>query len=93
MAAKRKEYVPSTRDSRVEEIIELQQQMWNVRGNFNTMWQAVSERVLPNYSDFIMQWAEGQRRTNKVFDSTAPLALEHFCAAMESMLCPASTRW
>lgn len=86
-------YSPSRRESRVEEVLALQDQMWNARGNFNTMWQAVSERVLPNYSDFIMQWAEGQRRTNKVFDSTAPLALEHFCAAMESMLCPASTRW
>jgi len=88
-----KPYTPSRRDTRADEVIRLQEQMWNARGNFNTMWQSVSERVLPNYSDFIMQWAEGQRRTNKVFDSTAPLALEHFCAAMESMLCPASTRW
>lgn len=82
-----------TTDSRVEDAIALQSQMYSARGNFNTMWQAVSERVLPNYSDFIMQWAEGQRRTNKVFDSTAPLALEHFCSAMESMLCPQSTRY
>jgi hypothetical protein len=84
---------PYIAEDRVEEAIRLQEQMNNVRGNFNTLWQSVAQRVMPNYSDFIMQWAEGQRRTNLVFDSTAPLALEHFCAAMESMLCPASTRW
>lgn len=93
MAKAKREYIPATRDSRVEEVISLQGQMYNFRGNFNTLWQSVAQRVMPNYSDFIMQWAEGQRRTNLVFDSTAPLALEHFCAAMESMLCPASTRW
>ena len=70
-----------------------QEKLVSDRANFNNLWQQVSERVLPNYSDFIQKHVEGQRRTNRVFDSTATLALEHFCAALESMLCPASTRW
>lgn len=77
----------------VEQVLSTQGQMHNQRGNFNTLWQSVSERVLPNYSDFTQEWAEGQRRTNKVFESTPVLANEHFCAAMESMLCPPSTLW
>lgn len=77
----------------VGHVLNVQQQMKSARGNFDTLWQKVSERVLPNYSDFIMQWADGQRRTNLVFESTPVLALEHFCAALESMLCPATQRW
>jgi hypothetical protein len=77
----------------VGQVLSTHQQMKSARGNFDTLWQKVSERVLPNYSDFIMQWAEGQRRTNLVFESTAVLALEHFCAALESMLCPATQQW
>ena len=74
-------------------VLETFDRMLGQRGNFNTLWQSVSERVLPNYSDFTQQWSPGQRRTNRVFDSTAPMALGHGCAALESMLCPASTRW
>ena len=77
----------------VGQVLNTHQQMKSARGNFDTLWQKVSERVLPNYSDFIMQWADGQRRTNLVFESTPVLALEHFCAALESMLCPATQRW
>ena len=77
----------------VERVLSTQAQMYAQRGNFNVLWQTVAERLLPNYSDFTMVWAEGQRRTNKVFDSTANLALDHFRAALESMLCPHSMRW
>lgn len=80
-------------DSRAERICATQEKLYSDRANFNSLWQSVSERVLPNYSDFITTWSPGQRRTNRIFESTATLALEHFCAAMESMLCPASTRW
>lgn len=80
-------------DERAERIVSTQEKLYSDRANFNSLWQSVSERVLPNYSDFITTWTPGQRRTNRVFESTATLALEHFCAALESMLCPASSRW
>src|ERR1700742_2607576 len=80
-------------DERARFILQTQERMTAKRGNFNTLWQSVSERVLPNYSDFTQKKSEGQRRTNRIFDSTAPLALDHGCAALESMLCPPSTRW
>lgn len=82
-----------TGDSRASFVLSNQDRMYSQRANFNVLWQQVSERVLPNYSDFIQKHVEGQKRTNRVFESTATLALEHFCAALESMLCPASSRW
>lgn len=80
-------------DPRAAAICTQYQRMFEVRGNFNTLWQTVSERVMPNYSDFTQKWSEGQRRTNRVFDSTAPQALVHGVAALESILCPSSSRW
>lgn len=95
-AATRKSRIPredGRRDELAKSIMATQERMEAVRGNFNTLWQSVSEHVNPNYSDFTNKHWEGQRRTNRIFDSTAPLALSHGCAALESMLCPASTRW
>lgn len=80
-------------DSRVSHVLNLQAQLKSDRANFDTNWQTVAEHVLPNDSDFIAQWTEGQRRTNRIFDSTAPEALKHGCAALESMMCPANAIW
>lgn len=67
--------------------------MFNKRSNFNVLWTQVAQRIAANYDDFIKTNVEGIRRTDMIFESTATLALEHFCAALESMLCPASQRW
>ena len=82
-----------TQDPRAGDILARHQRMYDIRGNFNSNWQTVAERVRPNQADFTMQWAEGQRRTNKVFDDTAPQACENGVAALESLLCPASRQW
>lgn len=80
-------------DSRALQVLSLHSRMQDVRGNFNTNWQTVAERVQPNKADFTMQWADGQRRTNKIFDDTAPIALGHGVAALSSMLIPEARRW
>ena len=80
-------------DDNALEICRLQEKLKSDRGNWETTWQSVAERVLPNYSDFTTEWAPGQRRTNRIFDSTAPIALEHGCAALESMACPGNSIW
>jgi hypothetical protein len=56
-------------------------------------WQEIAERVLPRQADFLGQRQPGAKRAEKIFDSTAPLALERFAAAMESMLTPRGQRW
>jgi len=86
---------PSTApdDETAGKVLARHQQMESVRGNFNTLWQSVAERVRPNQADFTTKWAEGQRRTNRVFDDTAPMACENGVAALESLLCPSSRQW
>lgn len=80
-------------DDKVGRILSTQAKLKSDRANFESMWQSVAEFVLPNDSDFTAQWSEGTRRTERIMDSTAPEALKHGCAALESMACPASSIW
>jgi hypothetical protein len=81
-------------DSRAEEIIRQHEQMVSDRGVWEEHWREIAERVLPRQNWF--QAAEktpGEKRTEKIFDATAGLALERFAAAMESMLTPRTMKW
>lgn len=61
--------------------------------------QEIAERVLPRQRDFGQSRREGLysqgggKVGEKVFDSTAPLALERFAAAIEQMITPRTQRW
>lgn len=80
-------------DSRAEEVLRRQSQMEGDRSTFEGHWSEIAERVLPRQRDFNTKRAGGEKLTEKVFDSTAPLALERFAAAMESILTPRTQRW
>ena len=81
-------------DSRVGEIIREHEQMVSDRGVWEEHWKEIAERVLPR-QDWFQATAKtpGEKRTEKVFDSTAGLALERFASAMESMLTPRTMKW
>ncbi len=80
--------------SDASQIINQHEQMAADRSQFETHWQEITERVLPRQD----QWfgtvrTQGDKRTSKIFDSTAPLALTRFAAAMESIATPRAERW
>lgn len=80
-------------DSRVDEIIRRQEKMAADRAIFDSHWREIAERVLPRANHFRVNRNPGDKHTERVFDSTAGLALERFSAAMESMLTPRTQRW
>ena len=81
-------------DSRVADIIREHEQMVSDRGVWEEHWREIAERVLPRQDWFqASNKTPGEKRTEKVFDATAGLALERFAAAMESMLTPRTMRW
>jgi hypothetical protein len=81
-------------DSRVDEVIREHEQMASDRGVWEEHWREIAERVLPRENWFqASDKTPGEKRTEKVFDATAGLALERFAAAMESMLTPRTMRW
>lgn len=57
------------------------------------MWQEIADRLLPDQSNILRIYSPGGKRTQWMFDSTAPLALQKYAAAMESMLTPRTQRW
>lgn len=80
-------------ESRADDIIRRQEQMRSLRSNWESLWQEVADRVWPQMSDFTGKRANGEKRTEKIFDSTAPLALEKFAAALHSLLTPDNQQW
>lgn len=81
-------------DNRVDEVIREQEQMAGDRGVWEEHWKEIAERVLPREDWFqASDKTPGEKRTEKVFDATAGLALERFAAAMESMLTPRTMKW
>ncbi len=63
------------------------------RSNFETVWEQISEFVLPNRGDFITKRSPGERRDLRVFDTTAIQANEMLAAALFSGLTNPSSRW
>ena len=74
-------------------ILAKQAAMESARAPWEQHWQEVAERILPRQDDFFGRKQPGQKRTAKVFDSTAIYAAERFAAIMESILTPRTQLW
>lgn len=78
----------------VDECIREHEQLASARGVWEGHWRECAERVRPNQNFFQQrQRADGDKRNQKIFDSTAPLALPKFGAAVISMAFPATQRY
>jgi hypothetical protein len=78
-------------------IIQDFQQISKNRGNFETHWQEIAQRMLPNevpyFNAFGQTQTQGEKRTQFVFDSTAAIALSRFAAILDSLLTPRNQTW
>jgi hypothetical protein len=66
------------------------------RGVWEEHWEDVAKYVLPSYSRSFQSHGlntPGEKRTEFMYDATAPLALTRFAAVMESILTPRNSRW
>ncbi len=80
-------------DSRAQFLIQRHDGMKTTRGTWESHWQECAELAVPVQADFVSKRSDGERRTQKIFDGTAMLALERFSAALQSMLTPANRQW
>lgn len=80
-------------DSRADEILRVQSELEGQRGTWESHWSEIAERVLPRMDAFHGPRTPGEKHQERIFDSTAPLALERFAAAMESYLTPRTQQW
>lgn len=78
-------------DSRVKDVMDRQSQLENDRSTFDAHWREVAERVLPRQDDFNRDTTvQGEKRTEKVFDSTPILALDRAASAIDSLITPST---
>lgn len=80
-------------DSRAQQIIDQQQKLRGTRSNWDSLYQQVADRVCPQMADFITKRTPGENRNEKMFDSTAALALDRGTAAFHSLMVPDSQLW
>lgn len=81
-------------DSRADECIREHENLASHRGTWENHWREVAERVRP-IQNFFQQRSrtDGDKRNEKIFDDTAPLALSKFAAAVISFTMPPTQRW
>ena len=78
-------------DSRVQDILFKQSQMENIRVSFDAHWKEIAERILPRQDDFLSpNRVEGEKRSEKIFDSTAVIALDRAASVIDSLVTPSS---
>jgi Bacteriophage head to tail connecting protein len=63
------------------------------RGNWDTIFQEIADRVLPQMADFTTQRSDGAKRTEYMFDSTAALAAQKGVAAISTFIWPPNQRY
>lgn len=78
-------------EQRAADVMNKQQQLESERSTWDAHWREIAERVLPRQDDFQKPLRqEGQKRTEKIFDATAPLALDKAASAIDSLISPAT---
>jgi hypothetical protein len=81
-------------NEKLQKIMRRQSDMETRRSNFDQLWHEIAERVFPRQDDFFTgKRSPGTKRTQKMFDSTAPRALPKFASVMESLLTPRNQIW
>lgn len=85
-------------NDRVQDVLKRVEKARGDRGNWESHWTEISELVLPAYSDLFQTrggfyTSNGEKKTERQFDSTAPAALTRFASVMESILTPRQQMW
>lgn len=88
----------------MSELTQYHIQRWGTlksdRCNFDTQWEEAAQLVIPSHRDSFTSrgmdnayGASGQKKDQKQFDSTAPMACQRFAAIIESLATPQSNVW
>lgn len=80
-------------EQRLLDRLTLHSKLEEQRNIYLPMWQEIFDRVLPDSATILKQYSPGGKRTQLMFDATAPLALQKYGAVMESMVVPRTQKW
>ncbi len=63
------------------------------RRNWEEQWQNIGDLMSPNRGDFVALRSVGEKKREKIFDSTPLRALTRFSSGMHNLLTPSSQHW
>lgn len=79
--------------AQIEDVLRRLEVATSLRSNWDKTFQDIGDRILPQSADFQGQRADGEDRTELMFDATAALALQKYVAAIESFATPRNQLW
>jgi len=74
-------------------ILAKQAAMESERAPWESHWRECAELMLPRQDQFFGQRPQGEKRTSKIFDSTAMYAVDRGAGVMETILTPRTQLW
>jgi hypothetical protein len=77
----------------IDALLRRFEQAKNLRANWDTIYQQIADRVLPQAGDFTTKREDGARRTELMFDATAALAAQKAVAAISTFIWPPNQRY
>lgn len=80
-------------DTLATEIIKDWEALKGDRLSFDYHWQEVSNFVVPDRNDYIVERAAGQKRMQRVYDATPIWANQQFAAGLHSLLTSPTLPW
>ena len=63
------------------------------RRNWEEQWQNIGDLMSPNRGDFVALRSVGEKKREKIFDSTPLRALTRFSSGMHNLLTPSAQHW
>ena len=79
--------------NKIEEMCHRYNSLKGSRGNWESHWEEIAERVLPRQIGFLGARTDGEKKSQKIFDSRPQIALDRFASVMDSMLTPRQSKW
>jgi len=79
--------------NKIEEMCHRYNSLKGSRGNWESHWEEIAERVLPRQIGFLGARTDGEKKSQKIFDSRPQIALDRSAAVMDSMLTPRQSKW
>jgi len=65
----------------------------DARRNWEEQWQNIGDLMSPNRGDFVALRSAGEKKREKIFDSTPLRALTRFSSGMHNLLTPSAQHW
>ncbi len=78
---------------RIQEILYQYQELLAVQYIWLPEWQELADYIVPRKNSIAVQRIPGYKRTQRLFDSTAPHDMELLAAAIHGTLTPSFTKW